>query len=296
MRTLPASLAAHVQEEVTTLCRCWIIEAGNGETLGFTDHDNDLTVDSVLCEAASGMEAGNIEANLGLKVEGHEVVGAIQSDRISKESIRAGKFDQAKISTWVVNWQDPASALLEDVHYVSEIDREDGFFKLELRTRLAELEKIRGRHFNRQCPVELGGEPCGVDLSESQFHASGNVIHADTEVILSVSGLGGFEAGWFSSGRLTWTTGQNAGRTTEIATHLVSLEEVSLHLWAPQPFAPIAGDQFDITAGCDKLFETCKAKFSNGINFRGFPHIPGNDRALAHASTSEHLDGGPLVP
>ena len=37
------------------------------------------------------------------------------------------------------------------------------------------------------------------------------------------------------------------------------------------------GDTFTVTAGCDKQFATCQAKFANAVNFRGFPHMPGND-------------------
>jgi hypothetical protein len=44
-----------------------------------------------------------------------------------------------------------------------------------------------------------------------------------------------------------------------------------------------AGDAFTVTAGCDKHFATCQAKFANAVNFRGFPHMPGNDFVTAVA-------------
>ena len=34
------------------------------------------------------------------------------------------------------------------------------------------------------------------------------------------------------------------------------------------------GETMSIFAGCDRTFETCKDKFSNGINFGGCPYIP----------------------
>ena len=43
-----------------------------------------------------------------------------------------------------------------------------------------------------------------------------------------------------------------------------------------------AGDTFAVTAGCDKQFATCRAKFANAVNFRGFPHMPGNDFVAAY--------------
>ncbi len=38
-----------------------------------------------------------------------------------------------------------------------------------------------------------------------------------------------------------------------------------------------AGDGGTAVAGCRKTLATCKSKFGNVVNFRGFPHIPGVD-------------------
>lgn len=51
------------------------------------------------------------------------------------------------------------------------------------------------------------------------------------------------------------------------------------------------GAAFAIYAGCDKRFQTCRAKFANAANFRGFPHMPGNDAVQAGPVTGERLDG-----
>jgi uncharacterized phage protein (TIGR02218 family) len=58
--------------------------------------------------------------------------------------------------------------------------------------------------------------------------------------------------------------------------------DVTLALWQAmaQPIAP--GDGFTVTAGCDKQFPTCHDKFANVVNFRGFPHIPGNDFVISY--------------
>lgn len=42
---------------------------------------------------------------------------------------------------------------------------------------------------------------------------------------------------------------------------------------------------------CDKRFETCRDAFSNTLNFRGFPHMPGPDVVLAGPAASGN-DGG----
>ena len=53
----------------------------------------------------------------------------------------------------------------------------------------------------------------------------------------------------------------------------------------------MSADAFTITAGCDKHFKTCKAKFDNSANFRGFPHVPGIDFALAVPDGGGKNDG-----
>jgi uncharacterized phage protein (TIGR02218 family) len=67
-----------------------------------------------------------------------------------------------------------------------------------------------------------------------------------------------------------------------------------IHFWLPLAAAPEAGDAFEITAGCDKTFETCKAKFDNHRNFRGFPHMPGADFSYSYADGETEHDGRPL--
>ena len=54
-----------------------------------------------------------------------------------------------------------------------------------------------------------------------------------------------------------------------------------LTLWQAMAGADRGGDTFVVTAGCDKRFDTCRDRFDNAVNFRGFPHIPGNDFVVA---------------
>ena len=108
----------------------------------------------------------------------------------------------------------------------------------------------------------------------------------------TVSGLGAFADGWFAGGKLVWTAGANAGRAMEIKRHGVVGMAVSLELWQAMSEAVAPGDAFAATAGCDKQFSTCKAKFDNAVNFRGFPYMPGNDAVLSYPVTSQVLDGG----
>ncbi len=119
----------------------------------------------------------------------------------------------------------------------------------------------------------------------------GRIVAAEgTE--LTVAGLDGFASGWFAGGYLTWTSGGNAGTRMRVAAH----DGTRLVLNEPPVMPAAPDDTFRILAGCDKSFATCKAKFGNGVNFRGFPHLPGNDAAYTYAGTGSEYDGSALVP
>lgn len=58
--------------------------------------------------------------------------------------------------------------------------------------------------------------------------------------------------------------------------------------------APLmSGERLRLWPGCDKSAETCRLKFNNFMNFRGFPHIPGEDWLMAspHATHGSRTGG-----
>ena len=107
----------------------------------------------------------------------------------------------------------------------------------------------------------------------------------------SAGGLGAYANDWFSRGKVTWTSGLNAGAVMEVKFHVNNGAQVSFELWETMPFDIETGDAFTVTAGCDKSVATCIAKFNNVVNFRGFPLIPGNDAVVAYPSKGGTNDG-----
>jgi uncharacterized phage protein (TIGR02218 family) len=56
----------------------------------------------------------------------------------------------------------------------------------------------------------------------------------------------------------------------------------------PEPIA--AGDTLSAVIGCDKALSTCRTRFANTANFRGFPSIPGDSfmTRVARAGEAGH--------
>jgi uncharacterized phage protein (TIGR02218 family) len=67
---------------------------------------------------------------------------------------------------------------------------------------------------------------------------------------------------------------------------------VTVTLWQEAGEFFSVGAAVVLRAGCDKRFETCRNRFSNAVNFRGFPHMPGNDFVARFASSDQDNDGG----
>ena len=67
-----------------------------------------------------------------------------------------------------------------------------------------------------------------------------------------------------------------------------------VELWQSLQAQISIGDRFELKTGCDKRPETCRQKFDNFINYRGFPAIPGEDWLMAYPSEGIPKDGGSL--
>ena len=93
---------------------------------------------------------------------------------------------------------------------------------------------------------------------------------------------------------LSFTGGAAKGLSADVEDHRRLEGADELTLWLPMAAEIAVGDTLEVTAGCDKRFSTCKVKFGNGLNFQGFPHIPGSDFSYGYADGETVHDGSPL--
>jgi uncharacterized phage protein (TIGR02218 family) len=277
MKPIPPSLQSHLDSGATTLCWCWRLTRRSGERFGFTDHDRDLVFDGTTFEAATGFTATEIRDSIGLNVDNLEVTSALVSDRLSEAALSAGDFDDAAVEIFRVNWQSPDDRVLMRSGSLGEVTRTGTAFTAEVRGLAHYVQQPKGRLFQYGCDADLGDARCGIDLSLAAYRGEGTVSAVDGNRRFTASGLDGFSEGWFTRGLLTFSSGANAGRASEVKRHWVASAAVHLELWQPVGAAPEPGDTFVVTAGCDKQFATCRDRFANGVNYRGFPHMPGND-------------------
>lgn len=296
MRDIPAGLKTHLDQTSTTLCHAWRLTRSDGLVMGFTEHDRTLSFDGTVFSAATGFRGSEVETGLGLEADAAEVEGAFSDAAISADDLALGRYDGARVETFLVNWQSPQDHVLLSTRELGEVLSAGPAFRAELRSLAARLDQPSGRLYGKRCDADLGDARCGVNLSVAPFRLEGSVVSVPDEMSLIVSGLGDRPPGWFSGGRVMFATGLLEGVTIDVASHSLEDGGARFALWSPLARAPSPGDTVAVKAGCDKAFETCSAKFANTLNFQGFPHLPGSDFAYGYADSDTVHDGRPIVP
>ena len=294
MRILPPSLQSALESGASTLARCWQVNRRDGAVLGFTDHDATLEFDGISHEPETGFTPSAIEAGIGLSPDTHDVSGALRSDRITETDIAKGLYDGAEVTLWLTDWRNTDARVVLSRGLVAEIRRGDIAFEAEITGLSDKLNQPVGRAYLHSCSARLGDTDCGVDLTQPAFKGTATVSAVSDPQQLTVTGLAGFAEGWFTGGAVTWLTGANAGLDGHVKTHLAAASASIVELWLAPACAAAPGDTFEITAGCEKTAATCIAKFANLLNFRGFPHMPGDDVAAGYPSSGGTHDGGSL--
>lgn len=273
-----------VTDHTTTTARAWAISRGDGLVLGFTDHDAALEFDGIRFRPDCGLSARAVVQGTGLSIDNTEAAGALSDEAITEADIAAGRWDGADLRLWEINWADLSARRLIFRGTLGEVTRADGAFRAELRGLAEALATPMGRVFHPRCSARLGDGACRVDLSAPGYRADAEVAAVEGAV-LHLAGVAGFDQGWFESGAVAVLSGAAQGLSAAVKADQEGADGLRrVELWATPAAAIAVGDRLRLTAGCDKTGESCRLKFLNYPNFRGFPHLPPEDWLIAPAA------------
>jgi len=285
MRQISETFAAKLGSGVTTLAHVWRIRRRDAQLFAFTDHDRPLAFNGLVAEPLQAFSGGAIEKSVGLSADSASIAGALSSEAITEADLAAGVWDGARVDIYRLDWSAPADRVHIFAGRIGEVRRGAQAFEAELRGLQASLNVPVGRVFSRFCDADLGDARCGKNIEAEAFRGGGVVIEIPGSHAFKVSGLSSYADQWFARGRLVWTDGGES----EVLSHRAEGESAVIEVLDRAPLSE--GAEFTIYAGCDKRFETCRAKFDNITNFRGFPFMPGNDALQAGPRAGDKLDG-----
>jgi uncharacterized phage protein (TIGR02218 family) len=292
MAELQKAFQEHVENGLTTLCRCWLITRKDGVIFGFTDHDCKLEFDGLTFKADSGLSALALDQSTGLSVDNTEALGALSDAAVREEDIESGRFDGADVRAWMVNWADTSMRWLQFRGSIGELRRKGGAFQAELRGLAEALNRPLGRIYQKGCTAVLGEAGCQFDLEKPGYTESLPIEAVEEARVFSWAELDGFEPAWFARGRLTVTSGQASGLWGSIKQDRFENGHRIVELWEPIRGGLAVGDQVKLTAGCDKQLSTCRLKFNNFANYQGFPDLPSEDWVAAFPKKDGSNTGG----
>lgn len=291
-----ADFFAALKRPGTGICYTWRLTRLDGIQYLFTDHDEFITI----AEAGGDPEGSPTLANLltftpihsfgvtatkkaqGLAVDNLSIIGLIDDGGspytgIEEEEILAELFADATVEIWLCAWTDKAAGLLPlKSGTLGTMTFRTTSFEAEMRGLAERLQRLVHRVFSIECDVVLFDSRCGISSGGSPGFTRAVTVLSVTDNRTFVVDLNEAD-GWAQYGLVEFTTGENTGLKREIIQQIESggspgVNEITLLI--PMPFDVSVGDAVTITAGCDKTFATCKDKFDNVINFRGFHLIP----------------------
>ena len=140
----------------------------------------------------------------------------------------------------------------------------------------------------------LGDVYCGFDTSAVGYSLDIAVEDVERRRVFRWENFGDFDPEWFSRGRVEILDGPLQGLWGSVKHDRVDNTGRTIELWEPLRGAIEPGVSLRITAGCDKRSETCRLKFQNLSNFRGFPDLPGDDWLIAVPKSTGANTGGSL--
>lgn len=108
----------------------------------------------------------------------------------------------------------------------------------------------------------------GIDTSDTSIYGT----YLNNGIVTPLGGT----TGYFDYGLITFTSGLNTGLSMEVKSYVPG--QITLQL--PFPYAVAVGDAYTMHAGCDKSLATCRDRFSNLVNMRAFPYLPGIDKLV----------------
>jgi uncharacterized phage protein (TIGR02218 family) len=286
-RTIPAAFLTHLEGDLLTVALAVKLTRRDTTVMGFTSASKRFTLGGVAYEPEAACDPTALRTSEGTSVDNLEVAGLIQSERVTREDIRAGLYAHALVELFLVNYMTPGDGVITlPKFFVSQITYEDGKFLFELRALSARLSQqvcdlttpfCRVRQlFDAQCFV--GGVNFDGGFVAADFQYPATVSAVGSPAFISLTLTDDLATGWLDEGKLTFSTGANAipNLRKEIKSHTrVSAVAATVTLHEAFPFAVLVGDTMTVEAGCDRRYETCRDKFLNGGNFRGEPAIPG---------------------
>jgi hypothetical protein len=278
------------------------IESVSGEIARFVEYPHDLPMtteeDPVDYNSGSGYEFTNLSATSDSAPSVIDFRGILVNavGYLDRDEVASRVWDGAKAYLFATTWSDP----IEDEEplgkfLLGKAQVQDDRYIFEMMSLIDAANQYSGRSIGPLCTSTLFDEtldgvvipwtrsrctgpranPDGPSLAANIV--TGTITHVTSRTIFRDSGR--FEqADWFGTGAIRFTTGGNAGLSSEeikrhIHTGIGDNGTIEVYQAWPRPVE--VGDEYEMIPGCrTRRVEDCYGKWGNVINHQGFDRVP----------------------
>ncbi len=280
-RTVSAAQQIVLDSSIRSLADGWIVQRTDGQTFGFTSHDQNKTVDiagigPVLLSAERGIETSAAEHSAAMNVDDQEARGFVHSTTFTVENMLSGLWDNATVYTFKFNWRDPTVVFPIGRGSMGILSEKRNAWSGEKRGMMAALQQPIGRVTSAACDVlQYGDDRCKSTVGIAP--TPGTVVSSSANRLFVTDSLDLIANNNYAFGRIVWTGGDNAGLTSEV--RVADETNNTIYLFLPAPLPIQAGDTFDAYFGCDRTWEKC-VEYGNWLNYQGFRDKPKQDTII----------------
>jgi uncharacterized phage protein (TIGR02218 family) len=221
----------------------------------------------MLLEPDSNLQPGELVLSDRIFDSSLSFAAGLSSPSLAIEDVRAGRWNGASVRLLAGDWAEEGepSLLCKGVLGTFLVENHILATTVDLLPPAARMtacvQTSRASLGDAKCRVDMRSRRVRVQVTGRQG-AMLNVDRADTEA--------------FRMGRLRWITGKNSGHDQTIMT----TDDGAIGLDGEPPSPVSIGDRALISEGCDGRRSTCSVRFSNILNFRGEPDLPGSNILL----------------
>jgi len=277
MKTISANLKAGIANG--TIATFVKITRTDGVVLGYTDHDILLSYDNVSYVPSPSLQKISMHLRNNAEVSNQEFLSTWDIN-VTEADLKNGLYDDASIDVFRADYTyiDVSNRIQEIIIIfrgsLGLIQWTDEGYRADVHSIMRQLQRQIGLTYTSKCrfvlysqqsPISVGA--CTID--KTSYTENMNIASVTNKLKFTTSGSAQAND-YFANGQLTWISGLNTGAVYTVKSFKSSN---IFELFLPTVFTININDTFTVSAGCDKTFNTCKTKFSNQLNFGGFPHI-----------------------
>ena len=191
MKLIDPGLDTHMQGTTTSMATCWKLKRTDGVIIAATELDIDIPFDlvadgegdgEIIYQSRTGFNRTALEGTADFKIGNMEIQGLIESSTITKEDMRAERYDFAKVWIFQVNWKNLAQKEIKlQAGFLGRISLQDNVFVADFRDLLELFLNEIGEIVIEECPADLFDSLCKVKEVPSSWAAT--TVYSETSTL-----------------------------------------------------------------------------------------------------------------